>query len=136
MTGDDDTAKYLYPLCSWVYHIKFTIVEELLLLGFELELYQPYEYIYIYKYLPWDRADSCNLCNAILSHEAQLERIRAHTELEGRKSGWIYVNFLIGRSGIYSNLCAVYTSVPPRNAINLVIRRLARARVVEDATER
>jgi len=46
---DESGPKYAYPLCSWVYHMKFIIVETILFMGFELELYQPYEYILIYR---------------------------------------------------------------------------------------
>jgi N-alpha-acetyltransferase 35, NatC auxiliary subunit len=45
-----DGPQYAYPLCSWVFHVKLTVVETVLLMGFELDLYQPYEYVLIYRY--------------------------------------------------------------------------------------
>jgi N-alpha-acetyltransferase 35, NatC auxiliary subunit len=48
---DEAGPQHAFPLCSWVYHMKFTIVETILFMGFELELYQPYEYIIIYRFL-------------------------------------------------------------------------------------
>ena len=41
-----------FPLCSWVYHVKLAVIEEVMLLGFELDLYQLYEYALIYGYFP------------------------------------------------------------------------------------
>jgi len=40
--------KHALPLCSWVCHIKLEIIESVLLMGFELDLYQPYEHLTIY----------------------------------------------------------------------------------------
>ena len=48
--GATDGPKHAFPLCSWVYHIKLTLMETVLSMGFELELYQPYEYVLIYGY--------------------------------------------------------------------------------------
>jgi len=50
--GDGEGPKHAFPLCSWVYHIKLTIIETVLLMGFELDIYQPYEYVLIYGYAP------------------------------------------------------------------------------------
>lgn len=43
--------KHAFPLCSWVYHIKLSLIETVLAMGFELELYQLYEYVLIYGYV-------------------------------------------------------------------------------------
>jgi len=43
--------QHAFPLCSWVYHMKLSLIETVLTMGFELELYQPYEYVLIYGYL-------------------------------------------------------------------------------------
>ena len=43
--------QHAFPLCSWVYHMKLTLIETVLAMGFELDLYQPYEYVLIYGYL-------------------------------------------------------------------------------------
>ncbi|KXS21632.1 hypothetical protein M427DRAFT_51050, partial [Gonapodya prolifera JEL478] len=40
-----------YFLSSWVYHHKMRLLETLLSMGFELELYSPYEYVMIFWYL-------------------------------------------------------------------------------------
>jgi len=53
---EDGGPKHAFPLCSWVYHMKFIIVETILFMGFELDLYQPYEYLLIYWHIivRWD----------------------------------------------------------------------------------
>jgi len=48
--GEEEGPKHAFPLCSWVYHVKLTIIETVLLMGFELDIYQPYEYVLIYGY--------------------------------------------------------------------------------------
>ncbi|KAI8379557.1 Mak10 subunit, NatC N-terminal acetyltransferase-domain-containing protein [Radiomyces spectabilis] len=40
-----------YYLCSWTYHQKLFIMETILFLGFELELYGVHEYVMVYWYL-------------------------------------------------------------------------------------
>lgn len=47
---EEGGPRYAFPLCSWVYHMKFNLVESILFMGFELELYQPYEYVLIYRF--------------------------------------------------------------------------------------
>jgi len=47
---EGDGPKHAFPLCSWVYHMKLTIIESVLSVGFELEIYQLYEYVLIYGY--------------------------------------------------------------------------------------
>ena len=42
---------YSFPLSSWIYHYKLRQMEHILLLGFELEIYQPHEYAGMYWYL-------------------------------------------------------------------------------------
>jgi N-alpha-acetyltransferase 35, NatC auxiliary subunit len=46
-----DGPRHAFPFCSWVYHIKLTVIETVLSMGFELELYQLYEYVLIYGYI-------------------------------------------------------------------------------------
>ena len=50
--GDFSGPKHAFPLCSWVYHMKLNIIESVFALGFELDLYQPIEYVLIYGYPP------------------------------------------------------------------------------------
>jgi hypothetical protein len=50
--GDEEGPKHAFPLCSWVYHVKLTVIETVLLMGLELDIYQPYEYVLIYGYAP------------------------------------------------------------------------------------
>ena len=50
--GDEEGPKHAFPLCSWGYHVKLTVIETVLLMGLELDIYQPYEYILIYGYAP------------------------------------------------------------------------------------
>lgn len=51
LRSDGQVAQYPYLLSSWVYHMKFLVMEQVLLLGFELDLYQPHEFRMIYWYL-------------------------------------------------------------------------------------
>jgi len=54
--GEYPGPKHAFPLCSWVYHIKLSIIENVFALGFELDLYRPAEYVLIYGYIriTWD----------------------------------------------------------------------------------
>jgi hypothetical protein len=40
-----------YYFSSWAYNLKLTMIEKILFLGFELDLYGPHEYIMIYWYI-------------------------------------------------------------------------------------
>ncbi|KAG0204115.1 hypothetical protein BGX33_008698 [Mortierella sp. NVP41] len=61
-----------YYFVSWVYHMKLWVMEWLLLLGSELELYSSFEYSMVYGYV-----------DSILGAHAQhLQRIRSITESE------------------------------------------------------
>ncbi|BFZ61026.1 N-alpha-acetyltransferase, non-catalitic subunit [Saitoella coloradoensis] len=57
-----------YPLSSWVYHNKLQLMETIILLGFELELYQPYEWSLMYWYLDY----------VLDVHRHHLERTKVH----------------------------------------------------------
>jgi len=48
MVSEDGGETYSYPLSSWVFHYKLRIMEWIVLLGFELEIYQPYEFAGMY----------------------------------------------------------------------------------------
>lgn len=39
-----DQSIFAFPLSSWIYHYKLRIMETIVLLGFELDIYQPWEY--------------------------------------------------------------------------------------------
>ncbi|KAI5800268.1 Mak10 subunit, NatC N-terminal acetyltransferase-domain-containing protein [Peziza echinospora] len=64
----EDEETFQYPLSSWVFHYKLKIMELVVLLGFELEIYQPYEYAGMY----WQ------VQQYIRSHLQHLERIKMH----------------------------------------------------------
>ncbi|KAF9402306.1 hypothetical protein BGX21_010591 [Mortierella sp. AD011] len=48
---DSDISHRPFYFVSWVYHMKLWVMEWLLLLGFELELYSTFEYSMIYGYI-------------------------------------------------------------------------------------
>jgi hypothetical protein len=103
--GVEEGPKHGFPLCSWVFHIKLTIFETVLLMGFELDLYQPYEYILIYGYLG----------HSFLLHNQQLERVKQHVHLPRKRKSQpkeaLYIDFLILRNTIVENMCKAYCSV-------------------------
>ncbi|RUS25875.1 hypothetical protein BC938DRAFT_471527, partial [Jimgerdemannia flammicorona] len=63
-------ASYPYYLSSWVFHQKLAMMEEVLFLGFELELYGAHEYLMVYWYLDY----------VLQCHYQHFERVAAHTE--------------------------------------------------------
>jgi hypothetical protein len=103
--GEDEGPQHALPLCTWVFHIKLTIFETVLLMGFELELYQPYEYILIYGYLG----------HAFLLHNQQLERVKQHVHLPRKRKPEpkepLYIDFLILQNTVMENMCKAYCSV-------------------------
>ncbi|KAF8468341.1 Mak10 subunit, NatC N-terminal acetyltransferase-domain-containing protein [Kalaharituber pfeilii] len=70
-SGDSET--YSYPLSSWVFYYKLRIMEWIVLLGFELEIYQPYEFAGMY----WVAQ------HYIRTRLHHLERIRTHVVHQG-----------------------------------------------------
>ncbi|RUS20438.1 Mak10 subunit, NatC N-terminal acetyltransferase-domain-containing protein [Endogone sp. FLAS-F59071] len=76
-------ASYPYYLSSWVFHQKLTMMEEILFLGFELELYATHEYLMIYWYLDY----------VLQCHLQHFERVAAHTEVTEQaakaKAAWV-----------------------------------------------
>lgn len=69
------------PLSTWVYHQKLRVMEWIILLGFELDVYLPYEMAGMYWYL----TDLCKYRNDVLRrlHEQLITR---HKRLKSRKS--------------------------------------------------
>ena len=65
---DDGGPAYSYPLSSWAFHLKLRIMESIVLLGFELEIYQPYEYAGMY----WQ------VSTYLRTRINHIERIRTH----------------------------------------------------------
>ncbi|KAF9904521.1 hypothetical protein EC991_002629 [Linnemannia zychae] len=61
-----------YYFVSWVYHMKLWVMEWLLLLGSELELYSSFEYSMVYAYVD----------SVLGSHAQHLQRIRSIVEAE------------------------------------------------------
>ncbi|KAG9067615.1 hypothetical protein KI688_012400 [Linnemannia hyalina] len=57
---------------SWVYHLKLWVMEWLLLLGSELELYSPFEYSMVYAYVD----------SVLGAHSQHLQRIRSIIQSE------------------------------------------------------
>ena len=68
MVSEDGGETYSYPLSSWVFHYKLRIMEWIVLLGFELEIYQPYELAGMYWVVQ----------HYISSHILHIDRIRNH----------------------------------------------------------
>ncbi|RIB12107.1 Mak10 subunit, NatC N-terminal acetyltransferase-domain-containing protein [Gigaspora rosea] len=64
----DEGQSYSFHLSSWVYHHKLMLMEEILFLGFELELYGNHEFVMIYWYLDY----------LLGVHYQHLERIHIH----------------------------------------------------------
>ncbi|CAG8812464.1 4775_t:CDS:10, partial [Gigaspora margarita] len=64
----DEGQSYSFHLSSWVYHHKLMLMEEILFLGFELELYGSHEFVMIYWYLDY----------LLGVHYQHLERIHMH----------------------------------------------------------
>ncbi|KAG0189080.1 hypothetical protein DFQ28_003928 [Apophysomyces sp. BC1034] len=62
------TASQPYYLSSWAYHLKLSMMENILELGFELDLYGTHEYVMVYWYLQY----------VLDSHRFLLERIIGH----------------------------------------------------------
>jgi len=90
-------------LSSWTYHVKLTLVETILFMGFELELYQPYEYALIYSYLEY----------SFLVHNEQLSRVKQHAELITKRNPKqsLYIDFIIMRNAALERMCKAYTSL-------------------------
>jgi len=117
--GDSEGGgpKYAFPLCSWVYHMKLTLIENVLSMGFELDLYQPYEYLLIYGYSPplIKDVDGRYLGHSYLMHNQQLERIKLHLNIPRKRKSQpqesLYVNFLITRNMALECMCQAYCSV-------------------------
>ena len=63
--GSGEELAYAYPLSSWIYHYKLLQLRLLIQMGFELEVYAPFEYVDMYWYLS-------HIASLHLSH---LERI-------------------------------------------------------------
>ena len=103
--AEEEGPRHAFPLCSWVFHIKLTIFETVLLMGFELDLYQPYEYVLIYGYLG----------HSYLIHNQQLERVKKHIHLPRKRKSHaketLYIDFLILRNTTVENMCKAYCSV-------------------------
>jgi hypothetical protein len=103
--GEDEGPQHALPLCTWVFHTKLTIFETVLLMGFELDLYQPYEYILVYGYLG----------HAFLLHNKQLERVKQHVHLPRKRKSQakepLYIDFLILQNTVMENMCKAYCSV-------------------------
>ncbi|KAF9153272.1 hypothetical protein BG015_003744 [Linnemannia schmuckeri] len=74
--NDDGVAQEQPPapfyFVSWVYHMKLWVMEWLLLLGSELELYSPFEYSMVYAYVD----------SVLGAHAQHLQRIRSIIESE------------------------------------------------------
>ncbi|RPB26326.1 hypothetical protein L211DRAFT_805150 [Terfezia boudieri ATCC MYA-4762] len=68
MAGVDGGETFSYPLSSWVFHYKLRIMEWIVLLGFELEIYQPYEFAGMYWVVQ----------HYISSRILHIDRIRSH----------------------------------------------------------
>ncbi|CAI2175548.1 5793_t:CDS:10 [Funneliformis geosporum] len=64
----DEGDSYSFHLSSWVYHTKLELLETILFLGFELELYGTHEYVMIYWYIDY----------LLGVHYQHLERIHMH----------------------------------------------------------
>ncbi|CAG8530810.1 20672_t:CDS:10, partial [Racocetra persica] len=64
----DEGQSYSFHFSSWVYHHKLMLMEEILFLGFELELYGNHEFVMIYWYLDY----------LLGVHYQHLERIHLH----------------------------------------------------------
>ena len=106
-----NTQSHAYPLSSWTYHIKLTLVETILFMGFELELYQTHEYVLIYRFASKECLHSY-LEYSFLVHNEQLQRVRQHVHVKKRKTKEIlYVDFLIMRNAAMEYMCKAYTSV-------------------------
>ncbi|KAG0293980.1 hypothetical protein BGZ96_001964 [Linnemannia gamsii] len=73
-TEEEDQEQPAAPFyfVSWVYHMKLWVMEWLLLLGSELELYSPFEYSMVYAYVD----------SVLGAHAQHLQRIRSIIESE------------------------------------------------------
>ncbi|KAG0373484.1 hypothetical protein BGX24_011639 [Mortierella sp. AD032] len=73
-TGEEEIQEPAAPFyfVSWVYHMKLWVMEWLLLLGSELELYSSFEYSMVYAYVD----------SVLGSHAQHLQRIRSIVETE------------------------------------------------------
>jgi hypothetical protein len=94
--------------------MKLTLVETILFMGFELELYQPHEYALIYRFAPGLYLYSY-LEYAFLVHNEQLQRVRHHADLVKKRKPkeLFYIDFLIMRNTAMENMCKAYTLVNP-----------------------
>ncbi|OAQ28156.1 Mak10-domain-containing protein [Linnemannia elongata AG-77] len=76
LTGDEDGPQEQpaapFYFVSWVYHMKLWVMEWLLLLGSELELYSPFEYSMVYAYVD----------SVLGAHAQHLQRIRSIIQSE------------------------------------------------------
>jgi len=98
---DGYKSNHALPLSSWTYHIKLILVETILFMGFELELYQPHEYSLIYSYLEY----------AFIVHNEQLQRVRHHADLVKKRKPkeLLYMELLIMRNTAMENMSKAYT---------------------------
>ncbi|PKC15017.1 Mak10-domain-containing protein [Rhizophagus irregularis] len=71
----EEGPSYSFHLSSWVYHRKLVLLEDILFLGFELDLYGTHEYVMIYWYIDY----------LLGVHYQHLERTHMHVT-ENKKS--------------------------------------------------
>ncbi|GET04336.1 N-alpha-acetyltransferase 35, NatC auxiliary subunit [Rhizophagus clarus] len=71
----EEGPSYSFHLSSWVYHRKLVLLEDILFLGFELDLYGTHEYMMIYWYIDY----------LLGVHYQHLERTHMHVT-ENKKS--------------------------------------------------
>ncbi|KAI9025354.1 Mak10 subunit, NatC N-terminal acetyltransferase-domain-containing protein [Phycomyces nitens] len=107
-----------YYMSSWAFHIKLDMIENILGLGFELELYGVHEYIMVYWYMQYILDSRMFLADRIQSFVSS-ESSQANNSQHGtgvQKSNWLYCLSMLFKAkknlviGVYRLLrCVVKT---------------------------
>ncbi|CAG8529627.1 24206_t:CDS:10 [Dentiscutata erythropus] len=114
----DEGQSYSFHLSSWVYHHKLILMEEILFLGFELELYGNHEFVMIYWYLDYLLGVHCQHLERIHMHATDDRKFKKQKSLQYAPSSLStvpliisYQTFVVARQDICRGIRRIITAL-------------------------
>lgn len=125
-SGDADDGSelaYAYPLSSWVYHYKLLQLRLLIQMGFELEIYAPFEYVDMYWYLS-------HISGLHLSHLERMSFFVSQSHVSGNQQKMAQKDADESKAAAQKALTNLYTHFTHAKAIDTLASALQRIYVV------